>query len=143
MPKEMKGKRIERMDLDDYSPLTQSDLRTLRSFIVSDDKPLKVDRAMLARFVLDRERLLYVVSCAGMRRSLLREADLSRTKAIEEGSPELAERAEEQHARAEALLDRALDALEGAGEVPLCDPIGVVRQMLRKPDDDDATIEAP
>ena len=107
--------RVEDLPATAFQPLTSTDLRRIRAFLVGDGG-MRVARDVLARLVLDRERLVYVAAAAQEWRSLNDSAEnMDRAADLDQDPAIAVHLAAESRRRAEWLLRNALAQLDGAG----------------------------
>lgn len=114
--KKVHGCRVEDVPVAQFRPLDDSDIRTIRLFIVGEGGK-RIDRGLLGRLVLDRERLAFVVACAEEWRTIIDYAAKLEKGLPGSHDPETTERlVAEARSRAEYLLRHALKQREGAGQ---------------------------
>lgn len=126
--KKVDGVRIESVKASDFSPLTASDLKTIRTFIVGPG-PIFIERRLLARLVLDRERLLYVIEATRLMRGLFEQADN-----IDSGKDEdfLEGDTQDLRMRGVGVVLHALGQLEGAGDAGIVSPVTTLRILFKQ-----------
>lgn len=115
MGKKVTGCRVEDVPVGEFRPLDDSDIRTIRRVIIGEGGKV-IDRGLLGRLVLDRERLAFVVCCAEEWRTILDyAAKLEKGLAGSVDPDTTARLVAEARSRAEYLLRHALKQREGAG----------------------------
>jgi len=109
------GCRVEDLATAQFRPLDSKDMRTLRQVIIGDGER-RIDRWLLGRLLLERERLCFVAACAGQWAELLDYASRLEKRPPRGSDPETTRRlVAEARGRAEYLLRHALRQMEGAG----------------------------
>lgn len=117
MAKKRKGTRIEDVSATAFRPLNHEELRSLRLFIVGEGC-IQIERQLLGRLLLDRERLVFVADAAEFWRQQRSRVSCLLARAQECTGLErdaYREEAARETARADTLLAHAMGQLDGAG----------------------------
>lgn len=141
MPKPIKGRRIEDVPATSFTPLTHSELRNLRLFIIGEGD-IRISRKLLGRLLLDRERLGFVADSAifwqeQRRRAAFLESQAAETDGLEADT--YREEAEREIARADHLLNHAIGQLNGAGETAIVTPAATAQMRFEEHGRDNRT----